>query len=71
MTVAWVILGFAAAYLLVGAAFALVFVWRGAAAIDPSARGATVGFRTIIVPGAALLWVLLALKWRRARRSGP
>lgn len=71
MSVAWVILAFAAAYLLAGAAFAVAFVWRGAAAIDPSARGATAGFRAIIAPGTALLWPVLALKWRRVRRSAP
>jgi len=53
-------------YAVVGALFALLFAWRGAAAIDPVARHATWGFRFLVLPGAALLWPLLALRWWRA-----
>jgi len=53
-------------YALAGAVFALLFAWRGAAAIDPVARHATWGARALMLPGAALLWPLLALRWWRA-----
>ena len=53
-------------YTLVGVVFALAFAWRGAAAVDPVARHGTLGFRMLIVPGAALLWPLLAVRWWRA-----
>lgn len=59
----------AGAYLALGALFALAFVAFGAARIDPGARGATLGFRVVLLPGAALLWPLLALRWLRGQ--GP
>jgi hypothetical protein len=55
----------AGVYFAVGAAFAVAFVLRGAARIDPAARGATWGFRLAILPGAAALWPLLARRWAR------
>lgn len=55
-----------AAYAGVGALFALAFVARGAARIEPSARGGTLGFRLAIVPGAIVLWPYLAVRWLRA-----
>ena len=59
--VGWAIVG---AYLALGALFAVPFVLRGAAAIDPAARGGTLGFRLVILPGAVLLWPWLARRWR-------
>ena len=58
-----------ALYFGAGLAFALLFAWRGAAAIDPSAREGTIGFRLVIVPASALLWPLLLARW--VRRSPP
>ena len=55
------------AYLALGAVFALAFVTRGAARLDPNADGATWGFRALILPGAAALWPLLLVRWVRAR----
>lgn len=55
----------AAVYLGAGLLFALAFVVRGAARIDPAARGATWGFKLAILPGAAAFWPLLARRWRR------
>ena len=54
-------------YAVVGLAFAVVFAMRGAAAIDPVARHASWGFRAILIPGAALLWPVLAVRWWHAR----
>jgi hypothetical protein len=57
------IVGVLAGYLVFGLAFALVFVSRGVAAIDPAARDMPRAARLLIVPGAAALWPLLLWKW--------
>lgn len=57
-------------YALVGLAFAIPFVLRGAARLDAHAAGAPWGFRLLILPGALALWPLLALRWRAASRAG-
>ena len=49
--------------------FAVAFVLRGAARIDPQADGGSWGFRLAILPGVAVLWPLLARRW--ARRQAP
>ena len=36
---------------------------RGVERIDPAAKGASRGFRLIIVPGAVALWPLLLRRW--------
>jgi hypothetical protein len=59
----WLVVGLGI-YLGVGALFGLAFVTRGAQRIDPRAMGGSWGFRLAILPGAALLWPLLALRWR-------
>lgn len=53
-------------YALLGALFAVAFAWRGAGAVDAVARHASLGFRVMVLPGAALLWPLLAVRWWRA-----
>ena len=58
------------AYMGLGALFALAFVIKGAAAIDPSAKGAPIGFRLLIFPASAALWPLLLVKWLKAARAG-
>lgn len=60
-------------YLVVGVVFALAFAWRGAGAVDPAAKSATLGFRLLILPGSAVLWPWMLAKWRRAARAsaGP
>jgi hypothetical protein len=52
-----------AAYGLVGAVFAAAFVTLGIHRVDPVAEHAPLGFRLIVIPGAALLWPLLLLRW--------
>lgn len=49
----------------VGLLFALYFAARGAAKLDPAAEGAPIGFRMLILPGAAALWPLLLAKLLR------
>ena len=53
------------AYAGVGVVFAPLFAFRGAAALDPVAKDGTLGFKLLILPGAALLWPLLLLRWMR------
>lgn len=57
------IFGTLAGYLVLGLAFALVFVTRGVAVIDPAAQGMPRLARLLIVPGAAALWPLMLWKW--------
>jgi hypothetical protein len=57
-------------YLAVGLVFALAFVFSGIERIDPGARGSSLGFRLIVLPGAATLWPVLALRWLGGA-SGP
>jgi uncharacterized membrane protein YphA (DoxX/SURF4 family) len=57
------IAGAFAGYLVLGLAFALAFVTRGVAVIDPAARGMPRLARLLIVPGAAALWPLMLWKW--------
>lgn len=57
------IVGFAAAYAVIGVAFAIAFAVRGIEAIDPVARGSGWSFRLLVVPGAAALWPFLAKRW--------
>jgi hypothetical protein len=64
------IVGTLGGYLALGLVFALVFVTRGLAAIDPAARGMPWLARLLVVPGAAALWPLLLWKWF-TRRSPP
>ena len=58
-----------AAYLALGVVFAIAFVAKGAAAIDPAARDGTWGFRVMIFPGAVLLWPALARRWFGGRHA--
>ena len=52
------------AYFGVGIVFAFAFaLGNGAQRIDPAAHGATPGFRLIIIPGSAILWPYLLLRW--------
>jgi hypothetical protein len=47
------------AYFAFGLLFAIVFVAKGIGRVDPVARGSSIGFRLIVLPGVAALWPLL------------
>jgi hypothetical protein len=70
MIVAEVILLISLSYLLGGLAVAVPFVLRGVDSVDETARGASIGFRLLILPGTVALWPLMATKWIKAPRSG-
>ena len=69
MIVAEVILYICLVYSLCGLAVGVPFVLRGVDRVDASARGASVGFRLLILPGTAALWPLMAAKWIKARKA--
>ena len=52
-------------YAALGLLFAVAFVLRGAARIDPQAAGGSWGFRLAILPGVVALWPILARRWAR------
>ncbi|HVU94433.1 MAG TPA: hypothetical protein VHE34_04380 [Puia sp.] len=64
-----ILLSFAAGYLAAGTLFALVFVLFGVQKVDPTAHGATAGFRIIIIPGCILLWPILLRKWLNTHKT--
>jgi len=57
------------AYGLAGAIFAVAFVAKGIQRVDPVAQHAPLGFRLIVMPGAAALWPLLLVRWLRSISS--
>ncbi len=59
------------AYALIGLLFAIPFVFRGVNKIDPSARDGSLGFRLLILPGAAAFWPLLMRRWMRGESTLP
>ena len=70
MIVAEVLLLIALAYVLCGLAVGVPFVLCGVERVDEAARGASFGFRLLILPGTIALWPLMATKWIKAPRSG-
>jgi hypothetical protein len=63
----WAVMGLTA-YAGIGLVFGLAFVWRGAAAVDPAARGLPLAVRALILPGTAALWPWLLMRWRRRQQ---
>ena len=70
MIVAEVTLLIALAYVLCGLAVGVPFVLSCVDRVDEAARGASLGFRLLILPGTIALWPPMATKWIKAPRSG-
>ena len=51
------------AYALAGAGFALMFLPRAVARLDPRVAGAPKTLRLLILPGIVALWPLFAWRW--------
>ena len=66
MNAAEFLVGALAVYGVAGAVFAIVFVTIGIQRVDSVAEHASLGFRLIVLPGAAALWPLLLVRWLRA-----
>ncbi|HJZ57265.1 MAG TPA: hypothetical protein VKE74_20010 [Gemmataceae bacterium] len=58
-------------YTAVGLVVGFVFVTASVARIDPAARGTSVAFRLLILPGSAALWPVLVAKWARHQGESP
>jgi hypothetical protein len=69
MLVLEIILWMITLYLVFGLAFAIPFVLKGAGEIDEGARGATWGFKLIIIPATAVFWPFLLHKWIREKKK--
>ena len=59
-----------AAYAAAGLIFAVAFVIAGVQRVDHQAQDAPIGFRLIILPGAAALWPALLMRWIHAKSGG-
>ena len=70
-SIARLIVGAAGLYAAAGVVFGLLFVTRGVARVDPSARGAGWGFRLLILPGTIALWPYLLRRWRSGAAEPP
>ena len=55
-------INFVRAYVGVGIVFALVFVTFLVQRVDPVARGGTIGFRILIIPGVSVFWPLFVVR---------
>jgi hypothetical protein len=69
MQAAELFVGGLVAYALTGAIFSAVFVLFGIHRVDPIAEHSPIGFRLIVMPGAAALWPLLLSRWLRVSRG--
>lgn len=54
-----------------GFVFALVFAWVGVQRLDSEAQGSSVGFRLLILPGAAAFWPMLLYRWTQHVAEPP
>ena len=58
-------------YAAVGLVFGLVFVLTGVSRVDAQAKGTSVLFRLLILPGCAAFWPLLLQRWLRGQTEPP
>ena len=68
VTAEWIV-AVAVGYAAVGLLFGLAFVGIGVTRLDPAARGSSVAFRLLILPGSVALWPFLLWKWASATRT--
>jgi hypothetical protein len=55
----------------IGLVFAVLFVSFGVSRLDMEARGASLGFRLLILPGVAAFWPMLLHRWARGVTEPP
>ncbi|MDH4063477.1 MAG: hypothetical protein OEW19_03695 [Acidobacteriota bacterium] len=65
------LVGLLTLYAALGLCVAVPFVWRGVDAVDPMARGASWGFRLLILPGSTIFWPLLLVRWAAGSVAPP
>ncbi len=56
-------------YAIAGVVFALAFLPRALARLDPGVAGAPLTMRLLIAPGVAALWPLFARRWIRNQHA--
>jgi len=64
-----ILLSLAGLYLLAGALFALAFLPKGITKVDEDAKGTSVWFRLIILPGVIIFWPALLKKWIQSNKA--
>jgi len=69
MSYAELIVAVSIAYVLIGLVFVVIFVSAGVARFDHVARGTSLAFRALILPGSLALWPVLAVKWMSRTRE--
>ena len=57
-------------YLVCGFVFSIIFSTTGINKVDEVAKGSTIGFRIIIIPGVIIFWVFLLRKWMHVPKTG-
>jgi hypothetical protein len=67
--VAEVVLLSLAGYAAVGLLFGVPFVLWGVGRVDESARGTSLSFRLLILPGVVAFWPILAWRWVATRKG--
>jgi hypothetical protein len=58
-------------YAALGLVFGVPFVLRGIERVDAGTRGATIGFRLVVLPASIALWPLLLRRWLAGRGVPP
>lgn len=71
MAIAQWVVNLAMIYAALGVAFAIAFVIFGVGKIDPAAKGTSLLFRLLILPGTVALWPLLVKRWLGGQAHPP
>lgn len=69
--IAVIIVWLAFIYIIAGAVFAVAFLLRGIYVIDETAKGGSIGFKLIILPGVIVLWPVLLRQWKKVLKTKP
>jgi hypothetical protein len=57
-------------YITCGLMFGVAFVAIGVGRLDDAARGTSITFRLLILPGTMVFWPLLAVRWLKISWQG-
>lgn len=68
---AGLLVGLFEAYALVGLVFSGFFVSLGLQKLDSEARGSSLGFRLLILPGVSAFWPMFLARWIRGIVEPP
>jgi hypothetical protein len=65
MLLGQIVLGLVLLYSTCGMLFGVPFVAVGVGRLDSAARGTSIAFRLLILPGTVAFWPLLAVRWAK------